>query len=135
MMKSSLLLVAALSLVAPAFAQPPTQTATSVATEPTGYDLLVQAGDKILPGPNGGASNADPTISPAENLKRERLAVARNAPALALVRLALQKTVDVPEPTTAIFDFKFNARARELARQFSQESDVRLATGKRRAPC
>ncbi|BCM93247.1 hypothetical protein IAD21_05136 [Abditibacteriota bacterium] len=128
-MKSILLVSGALFLSAPVFAQGEAQTAPQIATEPSGYDLLVQAGQKILSGPNGGASNTDPNIPPEENLRRERLAVARNAPALALVRLALQKPVEIPEVKGPILDIHLNAKARELARQFSQESDVRFADG------
>ncbi len=130
-MKIPCLLLRALLIAAPVFAQ--TQTvpaeAQTTAAEPSGYDLLVQGYEKILPGPNGGASNTEPNISAEENLKRERLAVARNAPALALVRLALQKQIEIPEAVGPIIDFSFNAKARELARQFSQESDVRFADG------
>lgn len=134
MMKTSLLLAGVLLVGAPAFSQVAPAPATQTAPAQSGYESLVEAGAKILPGPNGGASNTDPKISPEENLKRERLAVARNAPALALVRLALalQQPVVVPPlrfEGDLSDDFKFNAGMRELARQFSQESDVRLADG------
>lgn len=130
-MKMQFLLAGALLLSAPVFAQVETPLAT-VATEPSGYDLLVQAVGKILPGPNGGPSNADPNISAEEDLKRERLAVARNAPALALARQALQKPIAVPlaaKYADTISASDVPAKVRELARQFSQEADVRLADG------
>jgi len=99
-----------------------------------GYELLAEAATKLSPGPNGGASSAQINLSPAENLRLERLAVARNAPALSLVREALQKPIDVPNETKKSSSnlssrFRVGAGLRELARQFSQESDVRFADG------
>ncbi|RYX84734.1 hypothetical protein EON83_08865 [bacterium] len=94
----------------------------------SGYDLLVQAGQTILPGPNGSPSISE-QLSPEENLKNQRLAVERNAPALALVRLALQKPVEILEVMPGEKEFAFYANMREVARQFIQESDVRFADG------
>jgi hypothetical protein len=67
----TLLLCGALSIAA--FAQE---------TPPNGYDTLIAAGKLILPGENGAPSTSDANLSPQENLRRQRLAVARNAPAL-----------------------------------------------------
>ncbi len=93
-----------------------------------GYELLVEARTKLLPGLNGGASSTEANLSPEENLRRERLAVARNAPALALVRQALQKPIEMPQNASEDLSPVF-AGVRGLARQLSQESDVRLADG------
>lgn len=119
------------ALLSPVHAQTPTNPNQPAKS---GYKLLVEAGKLLLPGPNGGADNTDLNIAPAENLRRERLAVAREAPALALVReaIAIQKPIGpLPSPFNIddVSGFTFNARNRELARQFSQESDVRFADG------
>jgi len=112
------------ALLSPVHAQTTPNTA-----QKSGYELLVKAGTLLLPGPNGGADSIEPSPSPIENLRRERLAVARNAPALALVREAIRAGVSIPTPNSDTLPFSFYARNRELARQFSQESDVRFADG------
>lgn len=121
------------ALLVPAHAQAPVAVQTAPAPQPvrSGYELLVEAQTKLLPGPNGGASSPDANLSPEENLKRERLAVARNAPALALVRQALQQQIDFPRSQGRFESptFKIGASLRELARQLSQEADVRFADG------
>ena len=114
----------------PVFAQAPATIAdASRPREKSGYELLVEAGKLISPD-----YSIYEKIPTAEKLKRERATLARNAPALSLVRqvIAIQKPVDgLPSPfdISNIQDFSFNARMRELARQLSQESDVRLADG------
>ncbi len=116
--------LALITPIRPAPAQPETKT---------GYDLIVAAANGIQWGDsksNGGPSTLDQDLSPAENLRRERLAVARNAPALALLRLALRQPVSVRLEQR--FDdprFPPQGKFREMARQLIQESDVRLADG------
>lgn len=134
-MKKPFLLAGALLLSAPVLAQQPPVAAPEPApdvvpaAEPSGYDLLVQAGGKILPGTNGLPSSQD-KLTADENLRRQRVAVKRNAPALALVRQALQKPITVPLITdTKEPGLRTNEQMRELARQFWQEADVRLADG------
>ncbi len=106
--------------------------APAQATNLSGVETLKQAG-KLLA--------ADYSIYgrlPApEKLKRERAVVARNAPALALVR----RVIAAPNPVSPLpppldpsdlgpcFGIGFNARNREFARQFAVESDVRAADG------
>ncbi len=100
---------------------------------PTGYDLLFQAGEQILPGPNGGPSalqQLTQRLPHSEDLKNERLAVARNAPALVLLRQALQKSIEFPLVTDYQASFgNVGLKSRELARQLAQESDVRFGDG------
>jgi hypothetical protein len=110
-----------LAFASPVFAQ-------SEATN--GYDTLVAAGTLILPGENGGASSPVANLKPAENLRRERAAVQRNAPALARLREALSLPIAVPisEDYNSLA-YKDYAKFRELARQLSQEADVRAADG------
>lgn len=127
-MKMQSLIAGALLLSAPAFAQVQAPL-TIPAAELSGYDLLLQAGKTILPGPNGNPT-ARQKLTPDENLKRQRLAVARNAPALTLVRQALQKPIEVPLTTTYQETLpKGWSKVGELADQFFQEADVRLADG------
>jgi len=119
------------ALLSPVHAQTSTNPNQSAKS---GYELLVKAGKLLLPGPNGGADSIEPSISPTENLSREYSAVERNTPALALVReaIAIQKPIGPLPAPTDIRDrdgFEFNARMREFARQFCQESDVRFADG------
>lgn len=110
-----------LALAVPAYAQPAT---------PTGYDQLVTAGKLILPGENGSPSATPDNLSPAENLSRQRAAVARNAPALKAVREALKQPIVMPLLATEgdlKLVFAHYGNLRELARQFRQESAVRAA--------
>jgi hypothetical protein len=110
-----------LAIAAPAYAQP---------AVPTGYDQLVIAGKLILPGENGSSSAAPTNLEPDENLRRQRAAVARNAPALKAVREALKVPIVMPPLSTeqdmGLANF---GKFRELARQFHQESSVRAANG------
>ncbi|PQV64195.1 hypothetical protein B1R32_10639 [Abditibacterium utsteinense] len=97
-----------------------------------GYATLVAARKLILPGENGNPSTADRNLSPAENLRRQRAAVARNAPALKLLRETLQMPIEVPAATSEndfALAFPSFGSFREMARQLRQESDVRLADG------
>jgi hypothetical protein len=97
---------------------------------PNGYDTLIAAGKLILPGENGGASSSVANLTPAENLRRERAAVLRNAPALARLREALSLPIAVPiSESYDSLRYKDYAKFRELARQLSQEADVRAADG------
>ena len=101
----------------------PAATQTAAAN---GYDLLMAARSLLLPGPNGEPSAAE-KLAPAENLRRQRLAVARNAPALAQVRAALKLGIMVPPQDGP--NFQIGAASREFARQFAQEAAVRAADG------
>lgn len=137
-MKNIYLMAGALSLAAPHVcaqetAPAPDKAPVVLATPPVsstsqsaGYNLLVEAGKLILPGENGSPA-ATETYAPEENLRRQRLAVARNAPALALARRALQLPIDTPIDDAG--NFGPNGSFRELARQFIQESAVREADG------
>ncbi len=97
-----------------------------------GYNLLLEARKLLLPGPNGEPSSPD-ELAPDENLRRQRLAVARNAPALAKLREALKLGIAIPTEFAAEEAGKTlmanNAAAREFARQLSQEAAVRAADG------
>ena len=133
-MKTSLLVAAFCSItfggLAPlAFAQTPPSAA--LVAQKSGYDLLLEAGALIKDGPNGEPSTPE-NLTPTENLRNQRLAVARNAPALAKLREALALGAEVPLVQN-YDDFSFNlgafAKARELTRQLVQESDVRAADG------
>lgn len=107
--------------------------ATSALAQPapqSGYQMLVAAGKLILPGENGNPSTTELNLSPQENLRRQRLAVARNAPALKLLREALRQPFDVPTMENSDGErFSESVAFRELSRQLRQESDVRLADG------
>ncbi len=97
----------------------------------SGYDLLLEARALMKDGPNGSPS-ATEILAPAENLRRQRLAVARNAPALAKLRVALKANIKVPVPQSPndfAGIFPVFASAREFARQLAQEAAVRAADG------
>ena len=96
----------------------------------SGYDLLLEARALIKAGPNGSPSVAE-QLAPAENLRRQRLAAARNAPALAKLRaaLALGITVPFPKDSEDVGGFSVFASSRELARQLYQQAAVRAADG------
>lgn len=131
-MKKSLLLGALYActfgfVCAPTYAQDAPIAPTQVAVE-SGYDLFLEA-QKLLKvaGPNGEPSAAE-KLAPAENLRRQRLAVARNAPALAKLRAALNAGIAAPTTNNAeVPGFMALASARELARQLYQEAAVRAA--------
>ncbi|HEX8464193.1 MAG TPA: hypothetical protein VF627_06190 [Abditibacterium sp.] len=128
-MKPILLLLFGFSLTASTLA--PSVTAQNAAqTAPkTGYETLVAAGKLILPGENGLPWTRE-TLTPEENLRRQRLAVARNAPALKMLREALKMPVEMPIPFQADeANLKSFNSLREMARQLRQESEVRLADG------
>ena len=103
------------------------QEAPPVAVAATsGADLLRDA-HAALATPFDYALN---TLAPAEKLERQREAVARNAPALALARRALRAGVKFPLPKSPEEDFgELWATARELARQFTYEAAARAADG------
>lgn len=140
-MKSPLFFVASALLVVAPFAQaqdaaPSVDSAPAPISTPNlagnAWETLVAALKLILPGENGSPSTADKNLSPAENLRRQRAAVARNALALKLLREALQMPISAPAITSnedVTASFAPNAAAREMARLLRQESDVRLADG------
>jgi len=124
MLSKHLLICAALG---GAFSSPlRAQAPNAVQNQPaqSGYELLVEAKKKV----SADYSIYD-KISPEEKLKRERVVAARNAPALALLREALRAGISVPLAKTYddTTNFKLYAGTRELPRQLSIESDVRLA--------
>jgi ATP-dependent Clp protease adaptor protein ClpS len=92
-----------------------------------GYDSIIAAGKFVVPDERSSVE----TLSPEENLRRQRLAVARNAPALKLLREALQQSVETPlsESNSLEPDFSHHRVFRELAVQLKQESEVRFADG------
>ena len=94
----------------------------------SGAELLRQANALLQDGPDGEPSTTE-VLAPDENLRRQRLAVARNAPALAKLRAALAAGIEIPAPTNYDLPLPLYARARELARQLWQESAVRAADG------
>ena len=104
----------------------PAQTlAAPDATKPSGAALFNQARALLkVAGPNG--SPLTRGLAPDENLRRQRLAVARNAPALAKLREALKANVT---NAVGVPDLSSGADAREFARQLAQESAVRAADG------
>lgn len=129
-MLSKILVASALSsgaLLVPAHAQTPVapQNAPRQSVK-SGYELLAEAGAKILPD-----YSVYEKMPAAEKLQKQRLIVARNAPALQLLREALQKPIAVPLSTNIaeIPALRVGARVRELARQLDLESDVRFADG------
>ena len=109
-------------VVAPIDAQP--LRAQNIAPK-SGYDLFVEARALLkAAGPNGSPVERD--LAPDENLRRQRLAVARNAPALAKLREALKANVT---NAPGVPNISNGAAAREFARQLAQESAVRAADG------
>jgi hypothetical protein len=103
-------------------------------TAKSGYENLVAAGKSISlkSGEDGRPTAREPIASDAENLRRQRLGVARNAPALKLLREALTQKIEIPLPKSQEdinLTFPSFGTFRELARQLRQESDVRLADG------
>jgi len=95
-------------------------------TDKSGYELLIEAGKLISPD-----YSIYEKIPAAEKLKKQRLIVARNAPALQRLREALQKPIEVPltKNVAEVPALRVGARVRELARQLDLESDVRFADG------
>lgn len=109
---------------APVHAQDAPTIPAQVAAK-SGYDLLLEARGLIKAGPNGEPSAVE-KLAPAENLRRQRLAVARNAPALTKLRAALNVGIAAPVTNnTEVPNFTAFAGARELY----QEAAVRAADG------
>ena len=99
------------------------------AAQKSGYDLLLETQGAFWNGPNGSPLAAE-KLAPAEDLRRQRLAVENNAPLLAKTREALRLGIAVPAPDpSGIASFRTFATVREIARQFAQEADVRAADG------
>ena len=97
----------------------------------SGYDLFLEARALIQDGPNG-EPLTEVKLAPTENLRRQRLGTARNAPALAKLREALKAGITRPLPENdADFpvDFPVSASARKFARLLAQEAAVRAADG------
>ncbi len=93
--------------------------------------MLLEA-QKLLQiaGPNGEPTSAE-KLAPDENLRRQRMAVARNAPALAKLREALEAGIAMPPDIAngVAVHFEIYAAAREMARQIYQEAAARTADG------
>ncbi|RYG66232.1 hypothetical protein EON80_15845 [bacterium] len=100
-----------------------------------GYQQLLAAARLIIPGKNGGPIKTKARIDPEENLRLERLAVARNTPALFKVRQALKTGITLSEGWDKLgyksSDSLFRAEDgfRDLAWQLRQQSDVCVADG------
>jgi hypothetical protein len=99
-------------------------------TPPDSYETLLAAAALVVPDENAATSAPRRNLSQQEDLARKRAAVARNAPALEMVRSALKTPIEVPPPKNPT-DLGIASRAafRKLARLLSDESDVRLADG------
>ncbi len=113
---------------APAFAQTlAAPDAKPNAAKPNGDALFDEARARLkVAGPNGSPVEKD--LAPDENLRRQRLAVARNAPALAKLREALAANF-ANAANAGANNFSSGADAREMARQLAQEAAVRAADG------
>ena len=118
-------------ICAPTRAQPAPVAPAQNTGAKSGYALLLEA-QKLLQvaGPNGEPSSAE-KLAPDENLRRQRLAVARNAPALAKLREALQAGIATPPDIVndVAGNFVVYASAREMARQLYQQAAVTVADG------
>lgn len=104
-----------------------------VARAKSGTDLFVEARALIKDGPNG-EPLATETLAPDENLRLQRLAVARNAPALAKLREALKAYIvfpafDASTPAGGLTHLDSIGAVRNFARQLWQEAAVRAADG------
>ena len=125
----SALCAVALGLTAPVALAQMAPVVPVQAAQKSGYDLLLETRGAFWDGPNGSPSTAE-ALAPAENLRRQRLAVQNNAPVLAKTREALRLGIVVPaSDPTQMADIRSFATARELARQFAQQADVRAADG------
>lgn len=116
-------------MIAPVRAQNTAVAPAQNATTKSGYDLLLEAQTLLkVDGPNGEPTAAE-KLAPDENLRRQRLAVARNAPALAKLRAALKAGIITPPDiaTDMAGNFRIYASAREMARQLYQEAAVAAA--------
>ena len=99
----------------------------------SGAQLFAEARALIVDGPNG-EPLATEKLAPDENLRLQRLSVARNAPALAKLRAALRAYIVLPAfddatPDKALSHFDSISVVRNFARQLSQEAAVRAAAG------
>ncbi len=93
-----------------------------------GYELLVKAGKSYVAGAEG--SPPPKNLTPQENLRRQRVSVARNARTLKLIRQALQKSIEPPPLTDIAVNSSNNSNWRKLARLLAQESAVHVAERK-----
>lgn len=110
-------------------AQETPASAVAPHTQSKGYALLLEASALLQNGPESEAA-ATEKLSPEETLKRQRVAAARNAPALEKLREALKAGIVLPpEDYEAGDSFNVFAGSRALARQLSQQSAVRAADG------
>ena len=134
-MKKSLLLGALCACTvglncAPTRAQDEPPAAVAAAS---GAQLFAEARALIVDGPNG-EPLATKKLAPDENLRLQRLSVARNAPALAKLRAALRAYIVLPAfddatPDKTLSHFDSLGAVRNFARHFAQEAAVRAADG------
>ena len=99
----------------------------------SGAQLFAEARALIVDGPNG-EPLATEKLAPDENLRLQRLSVARNAPALAKSRAALRAYIVLPAfddatPDKALSHFDSINAVRNFARHLAQEAAVRAADG------
>ncbi len=99
----------------------------------SGAQLFAEARALIVDGPNG-EPLATEKLAPDENLRLQRLAVARNAPALAKLRAALRAYIVLPAfdyetPDKALSHLDSTGAVRNFARHLAQEAAVRAADG------
>ena len=97
----------------------------------SGYDLFLQAAKLIQPPPKDEVVSNQ--LAPDEKLRRQRLDVARNAPALAKLREALELNITMPPPRNNdgkfVINFPGATAASDFANQLAQEAAVRAADG------
>ena len=120
-------------ICAPIHAQDAPPAPAQTADAKSGYDLFLEARALVKDGPNG-EPLARETLAPDENLRRQRLGTARNAPALAKLREALKAYIvfrepDFSNPEKALTELDNTAAVRNFARYLSQEAAVRAADG------
>ncbi len=97
----------------------------------SGYTLFLQAGRLFQPTPKDLSITGG--LAPAEKLRRQRLGLARNTPALAKLREALAANIMIPLPQKndgkLVSYSPSSSAASEFANQLAQEAAVRAADG------
>lgn len=128
-MKTALGLALILALATPVrAAEPDIAMPVENLPKPNGYNLLVEAAKTYVEGEEGSPATEE-TLSPAEDLRRQRATVGRNAKVLDLTRQALALPIQQPPFRDFTAYMSVSARWRAVARLLRQEASVRAADG------